>query len=79
MTAKESKCLEKMRQCLALIIPSLRAPTDASNSYHDPNNPVSPKQKSHKSKKYLRVNNPNSVSIINYDRYRMRRILMTKR
>ena len=50
----KEKCIEQFKQCLALIVPSLRLPNLQSNTatsgYHDPNNPnkaaSSPKNKS---------------------------------
>lgn len=69
MMMKE-KCIEQFKQCLALIVPSLRLPNLQSNTatsgYHDPNNPnkaaSSPKNKSQKKKNYQRLENPGSVS-----------------
>lgn len=69
MSETTPKCLDKLKECFALLIPALRPQQlkSSTSGYHDPNNPSgsSPKlrSKSVKKKKYQIVNNPNSVPI----------------
>jgi hypothetical protein len=52
-----SKCLEKFKHCLALLIPSLRGDSTA------PKKDDVPKRSVAKKSKYQRINNPKNVSI----------------
>jgi hypothetical protein len=52
-----SKCLQQFKNCLALLIPSLRGDTIA------PKKDDVPKRISAKKSKYQRINNPKNVSI----------------
>jgi hypothetical protein len=63
MAASTNKCLDSIKQCLSLLIPSLRPQAqEPSSGYHDPNHPEEKQSRSLKKKKYERVENPNSVS-----------------
>ncbi len=61
-------CIEQFKQCLALIIPSLRRGNNNQvGGYHDPNDPSKGEPtRSLKKKKYQKLDNPGSVNFFQF-------------